>query len=266
MKLATFLPPGADVPVSGEIRDGHAVAFENGESVLDRLQSGERTRAGGQAWALDQVRLLAPISRPGAIFCVALNYAKHAAEGDQELPDSPSIFLKPSRCSAPPDGPVVCPDVVRRLDYEAELAVIIGHDGQIAGYAVANDVSGRDLQKRERHWTRAKGADSFCPWGPWITTADEIADPGRLAVRSWVNGEARQDGNTADMIFSPQRVIDFLAQALTLEAGDLLLTGTPDGVGFALDPPRFLTPGDRVRVEIEELGWIEHEVVAQRQA
>src|SRR5690606_38701026 len=122
-----------------------------------------------------------------------------------------------------------------------------------------------DLQKRERHWTRAKGADTFCPWGPWITTADEVADPGRLAIKAWVNGELRQDGTTAEMIFSPQRVIEFLSETCRLEPGDLILTGTPPGVGFAMDPPRFLTAGDTVRIEIEGLGWIEHEVAARSQ-
>lgn len=233
---------------------------------MDRLRSGSLDPARGRSWPLDEVELLAPIPVPPTIFCVALNYAKHAAEGGQKLPTEPAVFLKPGRSSAPPAGPVVVPDVVRRLDYEAELAVVMGPDQTIVGYAVANDVSARDLQKRERHWTRAKGADTFCPWGPWITTADEVPDPNRLAVRSWVNGEPRQDGSTADMIFRPEQVIDLLAETLRFEAGDLLLTGTPEGVGFALDPPRFLAPGDRVRIEVESLGSIEHEVIAQRQA
>lgn len=265
MKLATFRVPGDDRPISGQVRDGQVIAFKDGGSVLDRIRSGALEPATGDAWPLGEVELLAPIPSPGAIYCVALNYAKHAAEGGFEPPPEPAIFSKPPTSSAPPSGPVRCPEVVRRLDYEAELAVVMGPGGTIAGYAVANDVSARDLQKRERHWTRAKGADTFCPWGPWITTIDEVPDPARLAVRSWVNGELRQDGNIADMIFSPSRIIGFLTETCRLEAGDLLLTGTPEGVGFAMDPPRFLADGDRVRVEIDGLGWIEHPVIAQRQ-
>lgn len=238
------------------------MAFTGGETVLDRLLSGSRDPATGDAWPLAEVRLLAPIAPPPTIYCVAQNYARHAAEVGLEVPEVPSIFLKPGTSSAPPAGPVVCPPVVRRLDYEAELAVVVGAEGRIAGYAVANDVSARDLQKRERHWTRAKGAATFCPWGPWITTVDEVPDPGRLAIRSWVNGEARQDSSTADMIFSPERVLGHLADTQTLVPGELLLTGTPEGVGMGLDPPRFLAAGDRVRIEIESLGWIEHEILA----
>lgn len=266
MRLATFIAPGSQNPQAGEVVGDRVTAFAGDESVLDRLHSGATESASGESWPLAEVRLLAPIPAPRQIFCVALNYALHAKEGNQQAPEEPAIFTKPSTSSAPPSGPVRCPEVVRRLDYEAELAVVIGPGGAIAGYAVANDVSARDLQKRERHWTRAKGADTFCPWGPWITTADEVPDPANLWIRSWVNGEPRQDGNTADMIFPPQRIIDFLAETCTLMPGDIVLTGTPAGVGFAMDPPRFLSEGDSVRIEIEGLGWIEHGIVAQRQA
>ena len=122
-------------------------------------------------------------------------------------------------------------------------------------------MSARDLQRREPQWTRAKGADTFCPFGPWITTADEIADPEALALRTWVNGELRQDASTADLVFSIPELVDFIAQTITLEPGDLILTGTPSGVGMALDPPVFLQPGDSVRIEIEDLGVIEHGIV-----
>lgn len=265
MKLATFKVPGQAEPISGQVKDGHVVAFEGGETVLDRIRSGSLEPATGQSLPLAEVELLAPIPSPKAIYCVALNYAKHAAEGGFELPSEPAVFTKPPTASTSPSGPVRCPAVIKRLDYEAELAVVFGPEGTIFGYAVANDVSGRDLQRRERHWTRAKGAATFCPWGPWITTADEVADAGNLAVRSWVNGELRQDGNTGDMVFRPAEVIEYLAETCLLEAGDLLLTGTPEGVGFAMDPPQFLADGDEVRIEVEGLGWIEHRVVAQRQ-
>jgi 2-keto-4-pentenoate hydratase/2-oxohepta-3-ene-1,7-dioic acid hydratase in catechol pathway len=136
----------------------------------------------------------------------------------------------------------------------------MGRDGEVAGYAVADDVSARDLQKREPQWTRAKGADGFCPWGPWITTADEVGDPHDLGLRTWVNGELRQDTSTSDLIFDVPAVTAFIRETCTLEPGDLILTGTPSGVGMALDPPQFLEPGDVVRIAIESLGAIEHTI------
>ena len=136
----------------------------------------------------------------------------------------------------------------------------MGADAKIAGYAVANDVSARDLQRREPQWTRAKGADGFCPWGPWITTADKIDDPLDLRITTHVNGELRQDSSTADMVFGPQQLVDFISETCTLHAGDLILTGTPSGVGMSMDPRRFLSSGDVVRIEIEQLGAIEHAI------
>jgi len=261
MRLATFLPPGAGDPVAGEIRDGHAVAFRSG-SVRDRLASGDRSPADGESFPLDAVRLLEPIPRPRAIFCIGLNYAAHARESGKALPEKPIVFLKLPTSSVPPSGPVLRPPVVSELDYEAELVLVMGPGGEIAGYAVADDVSARDLQNTEPQWTRAKGADTFCPWGPWITTADEVPDAERLRITSHVNGELRQDSTTADLIFGPRALVDFISETCTLEPGDLILTGTPSGVGQALDPPRFLEPGDVVRVEVESLGALEHRIDA----
>ena len=136
----------------------------------------------------------------------------------------------------------------------------MGADNEIAGYAVADDVSARDLQKREPRWVRAKGFDTSCPWGPWITTADEVPEPENLRIASQVNGETRQDSTTADLVFGPRALVDFIAETCTLAPGDLILTGTPQGVGQAMDPPRFLQPGDVVRCEIEGLGAIEHPI------
>jgi 2-keto-4-pentenoate hydratase/2-oxohepta-3-ene-1,7-dioic acid hydratase in catechol pathway len=141
--------------------------------------------------------------------------------------------------------------------------VVIGQDGRIGGWAVGDDVSARDLQRSEEQWTRAKGFDTACPWGPWITTADELPDAVGLRIGSWVNGEQRQDANTDQLIFGPQQLVDFIAEAITLEPGDIILTGTPDGVGMAFDPPRYLNDGDVVRIEIERLGSIEHPVSAR---
>ena len=151
--------------------------------------------------------------------------------------------------------------MVRRLDYEGELVIVLGADGEIGGYCVGDDVSGRDLQRREPQWTRAKGADTFCPYGPWITTADEVHDPQRLRLRTWVNGELRQDASTADMVFGCQQLVEFIGETCTLTPGDLILTGTPSGVGMALEPPQFLHSGDVVRIEIDQVGAIEQEIV-----
>jgi 2-keto-4-pentenoate hydratase/2-oxohepta-3-ene-1,7-dioic acid hydratase in catechol pathway len=261
MRLATFLPPGSDEPTAGEVRGEEVVAFTSG-TVLDRLASGDRTPAGGASHRLAEVTLLAPVPRPRAIFGIGLNYAAHAAEQGRELPEFPMVFMKLPTSSVPPSGPVRCPAVVRRLDYEVELVLVMGAAGEIVGYAVADDVSARDLQRREPQWTRAKGFDTSCPWGPWITTADEVPDPEALRISSTVNGEPRQDSTTADLVFGPAALVAFLSEAITLEPGDLILTGTPSGVGEAMDPPRFLADGDVVRCEIEGLGAIEHRVTS----
>lgn len=260
MRLATFIPSGGHEPLAGEAFDGRVVAFDDGSTVRDRLASGDRTPAGGPDWALADVTLLAPVPQPRAILGIGLNYAAHAAEQGLEPPERPIVFSMPPGASAPPGGPVRCPAVVRRLDYEAELAIVMGADGAIAGYAVADDVSARDLQRREPQWTRAKGADTFCPWGPWVTTADEVPDPEDLAIRAWVNGELRQDARTSDLIFGCEALVAFVRETCTLEPGDLILTGTPSGVGMSMDPPRFLASGDVVRIEIERLGAIEHPI------
>jgi acylpyruvate hydrolase len=262
MRLATFIPPGSSDPVAGEVRDGEAVAFDDGSTVQLRLGSAEASPADGPAWPLDEVTLLAPVPRPGAIYCIGLNYAAHAAETGAQPPEQPIVFTKVPTAVAPPGGPVRCPSVVTRLDYEGELVVVIGAAGAVGGFAVADDVSARDLQGREPQWTRAKGATTFCPWGPWITTPDEVPDPEDLRLRTWVNGELRQDSSTNDLIFGVDAIVAFLAETQTLEPGDIVLTGTPSGVGMALDPPRFLESGDVVRIEIERLGAIEHPIAA----
>jgi acylpyruvate hydrolase len=265
MRLATFLPPGSETPRAGEVRDedGELRVFAHALeqlTVLERLADPEATPVEGRSWSLAEVTLLAPVPGPRAIFGIGLNYADHVAETGAEAPPQPLVFMKLPSSAAPPNAPVHCPAVVRRLDYEGELAVIMGPGRSVAGYAVADDVTGRDLQGREMQWTRAKGADGFCPYGPWITTADEVPDPHALALRTWVNGELRQDSNTSNLIFTIPELIEFISQTCTLHAGDVILTGTPSGVGQGQDPPAFLSSGDVVRIEIERLGAIEHAV------
>jgi 2-keto-4-pentenoate hydratase/2-oxohepta-3-ene-1,7-dioic acid hydratase in catechol pathway len=219
----------------------------------------------GTPLALEHVTLLAPV-RPRKIVCVGRNYAEHAAELGNEVPPEPLIFLKPPTTLIGPDEAIVYPDISKSVHHEAELAVVIGahcrHLNEadatsvIFGYTVANDVTARDLQKGDGQWTRGKGFDTFCPVGPWI---DTTFDPAQRSVRCLVNEEIRQNGNTSLMIYSLGRILAFVTQFMTLEPGDLVLTGTPAGVGP-------LQPGDMVRVEIEQLGTLSNPVISQEEA
>ena len=227
----------------------------------------------GDRLPLDRLELAAPFVPP-TLFAVGRNYRLHAAELGGEVPDRPQVFLKHRGSVTGPAGPVVHPGdaYTRRLDYECELAVVIGARaravpearalGHVFGYAIMDDVSARDVQSSEPQWLRAKGGPTFGPWGPWVTTAEEVADPQALRQRTWVNGELRQDASTAEMAFSVAEVISWLSRSLVLEPGDVIAMGTPAGVGLGMDPPRFLQPVDVVRMEIEGLGAIEHRVVA----
>jgi 2-keto-4-pentenoate hydratase/2-oxohepta-3-ene-1,7-dioic acid hydratase in catechol pathway len=222
--------------------------------------------------AHDAAPLRAPILRPPKFLAVGLNYADHVAEAGIEPPKLPMIFNKQSTCVAGPRDPVHMPRVSQALDYEGELGFVIGrrcrhvprdraHEA-IAGYLVVNDVSVRDWQLRVPTWTMGKSFDTHGPIGPWITTADEI-DPSGLRLRTWVNGELRQDSNTKHLIFDCAALVEHLSTAFTLEPGDVVATGTPGGVGIALKPPRLLAVGDRVRIEIEGLGALDNEVVPE---
>ncbi len=244
---------------AGEVVGDEIRGFAAELTVGDVL-AGAEPRFHSGSWTLSDVILLAPVPDPGTVYAIGLNYAKHIEETGGQKPEFPIVFVKVRGSVAPPGGPIRCPEVVRRLDYEGELTIVMGRDGQIAGYCVADDVTARDLQGREPQWTRAKGADTFCPLGPWVTTADEVPDPEKLQLKTWVNGELRQDSNTSDLIFGCQELVDFIGQTCTLCPGDLILTGTPSGVGMGLDPQQFLKSGDMVRIEIDRLGTIEHPV------
>lgn len=213
-----------------------------------------------------------PVMRPGKIIAIGLNYADHIRETGATAPENPIIFAKfPSAIVGPYDEVVIDPDLTSQGDYESELAVVIGRRARrvtesaalayVFGYLVGNDVSARDWQKRDGQLSRSKSMDTFCPLGPWITSADEVQDPNDLWIRSWVNGEQRQDSTTGQMIFSIAELISYCTRTMTLEPGDVILTGTPHGVGFAMNPPAFLHAGDLVRCEVEGLGSIENRIV-----
>jgi 2-keto-4-pentenoate hydratase/2-oxohepta-3-ene-1,7-dioic acid hydratase in catechol pathway len=262
MKLATFKPKQASEALSGVVEGDSVRAFARGTDAVRNVLAGTlNTDADLGRYGLADIELLAPIPHPGTIFAIGLNYRDHIEEmGHAEVPEWPTVFVKVNTSATAPGGPIVCPNVVRRLDYEGELMIVIGEGGRAAGYCVADDVTGRDLQKREPQWVRGKGADTFCPFGPWITTAEEVPDPQNLAIRTWVNGELRQESNTGNLVFGCTELIDFISQTSTLRPGDVILTGTPGGVGQGMDPPRYLQSGDVIRIEIEQLGSIEHAV------
>jgi 2-keto-4-pentenoate hydratase/2-oxohepta-3-ene-1,7-dioic acid hydratase in catechol pathway len=209
--------------------------------------------------------------RPSKIVCVGLNYRDHAEEQNVPLPTRPLLFAKwPTTLIANGD-PILIPSITQQVDYEAELGVVIGERCRrvsaqraldvVSGYAAVNDVSARDLQFEDGQWVRGKSLDTFCPVGE-VTPASEIADPQSLALRCILNGEVVQDSSTANMVFGVAEIIAFVTEAITLEAGDLIATGTPAGVGFCKTPPLFLQPGDTVRVEVEGLRAVENPVRA----
>ncbi len=211
-----------------------------------------------------------PIPRPGKIVCVGLNYKDHAEEQGAELPAAPLFFAKYPTALIGPGDPIVIPEIVTKCDYEAELGVVLGATVRgvskenaleaVAGYVVANDVSARDLQFSDGQWTRGKSPDTFCPVGPLVPAA-EVPDPHLLGIRAILNGETMQDSTTANLIFGIDEVISYASQTSTLEAGDLILTGTPAGVGVFRDPPRLLQPGDEITIEIDGVGSLTNPVV-----
>jgi 2-keto-4-pentenoate hydratase/2-oxohepta-3-ene-1,7-dioic acid hydratase in catechol pathway len=212
-----------------------------------------------------------PIPRPGKIVCVGLNYRDHAEEQGAALPEAPLLFAKFPTALIGPGDAIVIPPIVTKCDYEAELGVVLARTVRqvskenameaVAGYVVANDVSARDLQFGDGQWTRGKSPDTFCPVGPLVPAAD-VPDPHALPIRALLNGEVVQDSTTANLVFGVDEVISYASQTATLEAGDLILTGTPAGVGIFRRPPRLLQPGDEITIEIDGIGSLTNPVVA----
>ena len=243
------------------------------------LAAGELGRVGAAVpgaarIALADVRLEAPIALPPSVLAIGLNYAAHVDESGMHKPDMPVVFNKQVTCITGPHDPIEVPRVAPTLvDYEGELGVVIGtrcrnvpkeraHE-VVAGYLIVNDVSVRDGQRASPTMTMGKSWDTHGPTGPWLVTADEIADPHQLHIRTWVDGDLRQDASTSLMITNCWELIEFMSTAFTLLPGTIIATGTPAGVGFVMDPPRCLDPGMTVRIEIEGIGAIENPVVAQ---
>ena len=216
-----------------------------------------------------EAALLAPLDRPGKIVAIGLNYMDHCRETNSKPPEKPIVFCKfPTSVVGPGDEIRWSEDLTRQVDYEAELAVVIGRTARsvseedaldyVFGYTVGNDVSARDLQFSDGQWVRAKSIDTFCPLGPAIVTANAVGAPQNLNIRSHLNGQTMQDSNTSEMIFSVVHLISFCSHAFTLEPGDVILTGTPHGVGVGRDPQIFMTDGDHIVVEIEGIGSLEN--------
>jgi 2-keto-4-pentenoate hydratase/2-oxohepta-3-ene-1,7-dioic acid hydratase in catechol pathway len=247
------------------------VRFRHGERIATGVLEGDEVRVirgtffedpvpTGEDVPLGDVRLLAPVL-PSKMVAVARNYPEHAAEMGNPLPERPMLFFKPATSVIGPGDPIPLPEGTERVDHEAELAVVIGRlcrrvaeadaGRYILGYTCANDVTARDWQKADGQWARAKGSDGFGPLGPWVDTEADVSDMG---VLSRVNGEARQSGRTSDMVFSPAWLVSYISQTITLLPGDVVLTGTPPGVGP-------IVPGDRVEVEVEGIGVLENGVV-----
>lgn len=218
------------------------------------------------------VKITAPVPRPGKIICIGLNYRDHAEESGAEIPKSPIIFSKFATCVAGAHQPIVIPKTSSQVDYEAELAFVVGRRGKtvkkedalryVFGYMNFNDVSARDFQFADGQWQRGKSCDTFAPAGEFVATADEIKDPHNLNIQFRLNGETLQNSNTRELIFKIPELIEFISQTITLEPGDIVATGTPPGVGFARKPPVFLKDGDLAEVEIENLGVLANPIVA----
>ncbi len=280
MKLLTFQTDGGlrlGVVTARGVLDGGAAAdfYRTGADGLSDLSAHiERALNDSTTPFLDEatLQLAPPVPAPGKIICVGLNYRRHAIETGAAIPTTPILFSKFNNALAAPGEVVPIPRTAEQTDYEAELVVVIGRRAKyvseadaldhVLGYCNGNDVSARDLQLRTSQWLLGKTPDKFMPIGPYLMTADEAGDPANLRVRGWLNGEPRQDSNTADMIFSVAQVISYASQYMTLEPGDIITTGTPEGVILGMKDKVWLKPGDEYIVEIGNLGRLVNRMAA----
>jgi acylpyruvate hydrolase len=261
MRIVTFERNGI---VQHGIRDGETVQLcPTAKSAVDLALNG--TPQPGETVALSEVKLLPPVPRPGKVICIGLNYRAHAIEGRNPIPDYPAVFIRCNTSLAAPGAPLIYPECSDKLDYEAELAVVVGKRATavhaadaldyVAGYSCFNDGSVRDYQRKSTQWTMGKNFDGTGGFGPDLVTPDELptgASGLRLVAR--LNGEVMQDSNTSDMIFDVATLIATLSEGMTLEPGDVIATGTPSGVGYARTPPVFMKPGDVIEIDIERIG------------
>jgi 2-keto-4-pentenoate hydratase/2-oxohepta-3-ene-1,7-dioic acid hydratase in catechol pathway len=279
MKLLRYGPPGQEKPGlvdrDGKIRDlSGAVRDIAGEALapasLDRLRHLDPSTL---PLVAGSPRLGPCVGAVPKIVAIGLNYRLHAQETGAAIPKEPIFFMKAISSICGPDDDVIIPKNSQKTDYEVELGIVIGSLARyvplaearryVAGYCVVNDVSEREFQiERGGQWTKGKSADTFCPIGPWLVTADEVPDPGKLALWTEVNGERRQSSNTGDLIFGVDEIVSYVSQFLTLQPGDVIPTGTPSGVGLGFKPPKFLKPGDRMRLSVEGLGEQNQRLVA----
>ncbi|MCU0496017.1 MAG: fumarylacetoacetate hydrolase family protein [Anaerolineae bacterium] len=265
MKVVMFSHKGK-TPKAGILEGDQIIAIPWLGSLGSLIESGITPGRTSDRFPLAECKLLAPL-RPGKILCIGRNYAAHAAELGNQIPAAPMIFAKFGSSVIGVDEPIVWDQTItQQVDWEGELAVVIGKRGKylreadvpnyLFGYTIANDVSARDLQDSESQWTRAKSMDTFCPLGPCIVTKNEIPDPQNLRVITQVNGETMQDGLTAHMLRGVYDLVAYCSQSFTLEPGDVILTGTPSGVGKGMTPPRFLQDSDTVSITIEPIGTL----------
>lgn len=291
MMLVSYRVSGSDTAWRvGMMRDSAVVdvgayvssdgkSYSSVKELLPRLDevvewASQQLDAGKQILSLDTLELGPPVPDPDKILCLGVNYRAHAAEAQQALPAVPLVFAKFRNSLTGPTSPILLPRVSNRIDYEGELAVIIGKRCKdvteqealtyVAGYSIMNDVSARDLQVQTSQWTAGKALDTFAPMGPGIVPASEIPDPQTLTLITRLNGQEVQRDNTANMIFSVASALAFLSSIMTLEPGDILSTGTPSGVGFTRTPPLFLQDGDMVEVEIERIGCLRNPVKREK--
>ncbi len=285
MKLISYQSESG--PRVAGMRDGMAIDLNRADPRVpacmkqllalgpEGLERAAQALAAGQPQPLAGLALLPPVPRPEKVICVGLNYADHARESGMQPPPEPVLFSKFPSAVLAPGAPIVLPKLSAEVDYEAELVVVIGRGGRqipveqahahIAAYCCGNDVSARDWQLRKPggQWLLGKSFDTFAPFGPWLVTADEVPDPGRLSIQLRLNGRVMQDSSTAQLIFSVPRLVAYVSGVCTLVPGDVIFTGTPPGVGFARKPPVWLQPGDTVEVEIEGLGVLRNPIVAE---